>query len=196
RGRDTCRHTYSAADAPFGLQHRTTAVVEREGALTDRAGARAHAAFRTLECDAQLRVQLAVAHAHRLPRHAREGARLARGGARHILAGNAGTRGRIEIGRSGGQTAAVCWHLEDGVHGADVDAVAAARACRHKRHFGRSAGRAEPALWRDALLGAPRDLLEQLPDRALEECAPVVQKLGSRLTCHRNRTRWSGPSAA
>ena len=82
------------------------------------------------------------------------------------------------------------------MNGADIDAVAAARTRRHEGDFIRRARRTKPALGRDALLGPPRDLPQQLADRALEEFPPLVQKLGSKLSCQRNCTRLLLPSAA
>src|SRR5207249_8786488 len=101
----------------------------------------------------------------------------------------------IYVWRAGRQTAVIGGHLQDCMHRADIDAVTTPRARRDERHFRRRAGRAEPALRRDALLGAPGNLVEHLPESLLKECAAVVQKLGSRLTCQRNAKRLSVPSA-
>ena len=173
-----------------------SAIVQGERLLSNRTRAGADPALRALKCDAALRVELQHPHMDRVPRYLRQGARFTRRGARHVLAGDTGAGGRIDVGRAGRQATAACGRLENRMHGADVDAVAATRARRHERHFRRRAGWAKPALGRDALFRALRDLVEKLAKGILEKRAPLVQKLGSRLTCQRNRTRLSVPSAA
>ncbi len=75
------------------------------------------------------------------------------------------------------------------MHRTDVDAVATARARSHERNFVRRTRRTEPTLGGDALLGPPREFVQQLADRALEELSALGQKLGSRLNSQRNATR-------
>src|SRR5207244_1525113 len=100
------RHTHAAADAAFRLQHGTAAIVQREGFLTDGAGPGADAAFGALERDAALRIELQDAHVDGVPGDLGQRTRRARSGARHVFAGDAGARGRIDVGRGGRQAAA------------------------------------------------------------------------------------------
>src|SRR2546423_12320047 len=143
------------------------AIVERERLVADGTGARADSAFGALKCDAALWVELEHTHVHGAPRHFCQRAGLAGRRTGHVLTDDAGPHRGVDVWRAGREPAAVRRRLENRVHGADVDAIAAARAGRDERNLGRGAGRPEPALRRDLALGALGDLVEQPADRAL-----------------------------
>src|SRR2546430_16734695 len=161
----------------------------REGPLPHGASPRAHAAGHALERDAALRIQLKHAYVHRRPavRRHLERARLAGVRARHVGAHDAGLEGGSDHRRAGGQSGAR-GRRGDGVHRADVDAVAAAGAGREERDLRRGARWPEPAARRHALL-RQRGRPAQQPAHGLpQEPAAIrdAQKLGSRLNCHRS----------
>src|SRR5437763_8480559 len=84
--------------------------------------------------------------------------------------------------------------LDDRLHRAHGDAVAAARARGQKADLVRRAGGPEVAPRRHPALGAHGHLLQQPAERVAEEAATIVrarvhQKLGDRLTCHRHASR-------
>src|SRR6266581_3094060 len=121
--------------------------------------------------------------------------------ARHVLAHDAGLDAGIDHRRARGEPRGRR-RLDDRLHGTHRNAVTAAGAGREKRQLVRRARRPEVAARRHPLLGARRDLAQQPAERLAEEPAPIArlgggggggvrihQKLGARLTCHRNARR-------
>src|SRR5207302_724626 len=83
---------------------------------------------------------------------------------------------------------------DDRLHRGHRDTVAAARARGQEADLVRRAGGPEVAPRRHAALGAHGHLVQQPAERVAEEPAAIVrarvhQKLGDRLTCHRNANR-------
>jgi len=164
----------TAGDATLATEHRMPRVIHDQRLLADRAGVGAGPARLATKGNAPLGHEFERAEAVALPPLVgnRERVGGTGPGARHVGTGNAGRPHHIQVRgarrktRAGGRD-------ENHPRGTGAHALAATSAGRQERDFRQGAGRPQPAVLDDALLGGLERLLEPVSDGVLEERSAV-----------------------
>lgn len=157
RRRHARPHAHPAPHTPLGVDHGPASLIQAQGGLAHRTYPRAGSTGDTLEHDAPLRHQFEGRHVHALPntRRALQGLGGTGCGAQHVLADDARLHRRIDERRSRCK-AQTRRRSHDGMCGAHIDAVSAARARREECHLVDRTWRSKQRFRRDPSLGASR----------------------------------------